>query len=121
MELEDELGDILEKARNGKRWSQADLAKSTGINSIDIIRIENYDWTPEEKDIFRIASVLNLHGPSLAAIAAGKWVPKKETSEKDSELLLESLKSFYLTPRNSLTSSFSGRKKISADFWKARI
>ena len=81
MELEDELGDILEKARNGKRWSQVDLAKSTGINLSDIIRIENYDWTPEEKDIFKIASVLNLHGPSLAAIAAGKWVPEKETAD----------------------------------------
>ena len=28
MELEDELGDILEKARDGKSWSQADLAEN---------------------------------------------------------------------------------------------
>ena len=40
MDLEDELGDILEKARDGKRWSQVDLAKSTGISIEDIVRIE---------------------------------------------------------------------------------
>ena len=47
MDLEDELGDILEKARDGKRWSQVDLAKSTGISIEDIARIENYKWIPE--------------------------------------------------------------------------
>ncbi|HIB42852.1 MAG TPA: MBL fold metallo-hydrolase [Nitrospina sp.] len=83
MELEDELGDILEKARNGKRWSQSDLAKSTGMSLKDIIRIENYEWTPKEAVVFKIANALNLHGPSLAAIATGKWVPKKETPDPD--------------------------------------
>ena len=81
MELEDELGDILEKARNGKRWSQSDLAKSTGMSLRDIIRIENYEWTPKEAVVFKIASALDLHGPSLATIAAGKWTPKKETPD----------------------------------------
>ena len=81
MELEDELGDILGKARNGKRWSQAELAKAVGMASGDVARLENYEWIPEEKIIFRIADALNLHGPSLAAIAAGKWVPKKETPD----------------------------------------
>ena len=81
MELEDELGDILGKARNGKNWSQADLARAVGISSGDIALIENYKWTPEEKDILRIADALSLHGPSLAAIAAGKWVPKNETAD----------------------------------------
>ena len=79
MYLEDELGDILEKARDGKRWSQVDLAKSTGISIEDIVRIENYEWIPEEKVIFKIANALNLHGPSLAAIAGGKWTPKETT------------------------------------------
>ena len=81
MELEDELGDILEKARDGKRWSQSDLAKSTGISLEDIVRIENYEWIPKEAIVIKIANALNLHGPSLAAIAAGKWAPKKETPD----------------------------------------
>ena len=61
MGLEDELGDILEKARDGKRWSQIDLAKSTGMSIGDIARIENYEWIPEEKVVFKIANALSLH------------------------------------------------------------
>ena len=79
MELEDELGDILGKARHGKNWSQSDLAKSVGISSEDIVRIESYEWIPGEEIVLMIANALNLHGPSLAAIAAGKWTPKSET------------------------------------------
>jgi len=81
MDLEDELGDILEKARDGKRWSQVDLAKSTGMSIEDIVRIENYEWIPGEKVVFKIANALNLHGPSLAAIAGGKWAPKEATAD----------------------------------------
>ena len=81
MELEDELGDILEKARDGKGWSQEDLSKSTGIVLEDIVRIENYEWIPEERVIFKIAHVLDLHGPSLIAIAKDKWFPKKITPD----------------------------------------
>ena len=32
MPLEDELGDILQKARDGKMWSQDDLVKATDIS-----------------------------------------------------------------------------------------
>jgi hydroxyacylglutathione hydrolase len=83
MELEDELGDIIEKARDGKRWSQFDLAESMGMTLEDIIRIENYEWTPDKKVIFKMANALNLHGPCLAAIADSKWRPKRETHESD--------------------------------------
>ena len=31
----------------------------------DVVRIENYEWTPNKKIILQIANVLNLHGPSL--------------------------------------------------------
>ena len=81
MELEDELGDILGKARDGKSWSKADLAKSVGMTVGDISRIENYEWIPEEKVVLRVADALDLHGPSLAAIASGEWLPKKETPD----------------------------------------
>ena len=59
-ELEDELGDILGKARDGKGWTQADLAKSAGMSVGDIARIENYEWVPEEKVVFKIANALDL-------------------------------------------------------------
>ena len=41
MPLEDELGDILQKARDGKIWSQEDLVKATEISREDIRLIES--------------------------------------------------------------------------------
>lgn len=81
MKLEDELGDILGKARNGKNWNQSDLAKSVGVSSEEIKRIENYEWIPEQSLVLKIAEVLDLDGPALAAIAVGKWAPKSETPD----------------------------------------
>ena len=54
MDLEDELGDILGKARDGKGWTQADLAKSIGMPVKDITSIENYEWVPGEKVVLKI-------------------------------------------------------------------
>ena len=35
----------------------------------DVVRIENYEWTPNEKIVFKIDNVLNLHIASLVTIA----------------------------------------------------
>jgi hydroxyacylglutathione hydrolase len=77
VELEDALGDILSKARDGKKWSQTDLAESIEMTLEDVVRIENYEWTPNEKIILKIANALSLHGPSLVAIATAQWIPEK--------------------------------------------
>lgn len=77
IQLEDELGDILAKARDGKCWSQNDLARAAGVSAGEIRRIENYEWIPDEALILRIAEALDLHGPSLWAIAQGAWVPEE--------------------------------------------
>lgn len=81
--LEDELGDILGKARDGKSWSQGDLARATGIPLGDIGRIENYDLIPTDAAILKIAESLDLHGPSLVAIAKEEWAPRKIEEESD--------------------------------------
>ena len=39
MELEDELGDIMSKARDGKDLSQTDLAESIEMTLEDVVRI----------------------------------------------------------------------------------
>ena len=41
IKLEDELGDVLEKARDGKNWSQADLARAAQVSPDVITQIEN--------------------------------------------------------------------------------
>lgn len=75
--LEDELGDILEKARDGKSWSQKDLSRAAGVPLEDIRRIENYDLTPNDSVIGKLADALDLHAPSLIAVARETWAPAK--------------------------------------------
>lgn len=43
MELEDELGDIMSKARDRKDSGQTDLAESIEMTLEDVVRIENYE------------------------------------------------------------------------------
>jgi len=77
VELEDELGDIMSKARDRKDSSQTDLAESIEMTLEDVVRIENYEWTPNEKSIFKIANALNLLGPSMVEINTAQWIPEK--------------------------------------------
>ena len=74
--LEDELGDVLEKARDGKNWTQSDMARASGISLDDISRMERYEFVPDEGVLKNLAEVLGLHAPSLIAVAKGAWVPK---------------------------------------------
>jgi len=88
VELEDELGDIVQKARDGKSWSAADLARATGLDAADIRRIEGYQWTPADDVLLKLAEVLDLHGPSLLAIAHGRWSPRPPAADPDPRLKL---------------------------------
>lgn len=80
-QLEDELGDILEKARDGKSWSQKDLAQSADVALEDIRRMENYKLIPDAAVLQKLASALDLHGPSLLAISNDAWVPRPITPD----------------------------------------
>ncbi|MEE8206795.1 MAG: helix-turn-helix domain-containing protein, partial [Nitrospinaceae bacterium] len=73
--LEDELGDILQKARDGKSWSQKDLAEAAGLELDEVRRMERYELTPPEETITKLAKVLDLDGPALSAIARNAWHP----------------------------------------------
>ncbi len=76
MSLEDELGDVLEKARDGKGWSQSDLARASGVSASDISRMERYEHVPDDSVLKHLAEVLDLHTLSLLAVAKGTWSPK---------------------------------------------
>jgi len=82
-DLEDEFGDILQKARDGKSWSPKDLANATGIPSDEIRRMENYELIPTDSAIMRLAEALDLHGPSLLTIAKGAWKPLPASSDPE--------------------------------------
>ena len=66
--LEDELGDVLEKSRDGKGWTQSDLAHASGISVSDVSRMERYEYVPDESILKNLAQVLDLHAPSLIPV-----------------------------------------------------
>ena len=81
--LEDELGDVLEKARDGKDWSQTDLARTAQVSPDVIAQIENYETVPDDNTIINLARVLDLHPPSLIDLARGNWVPLPPTPDPE--------------------------------------
>ena len=87
MPLEDELGDILQKARDGKAWSQGDLVKSTDLPEADIQRIESYQLTPEDSVVLKLAKALDLDGPTLIDITQERWTPKEPAVDPDFDLV----------------------------------
>ena len=74
--LEDEFGDILGKARDGKYWSQGDLADAVSLTRADIQRMERYEEIPSDDLIYKLAEALNLHGPSLLDIVRKRFTPQ---------------------------------------------
>ena len=87
MPLEDELGDVLQKARDGKAWSQADLVKATELPEQDIQRIEKYQLTPEDSVVLKLAKALDLDGPTLIDIAQERWMPQAPSNDPDFDLV----------------------------------
>lgn len=86
-ELEDELGDVVQKARAGKAWSQNDLARVVGASVADIARIENCDLIPDEPRIAKIATALTLHAPSLIDVARKTYMPAPPEPDPDFDLV----------------------------------
>ena len=87
MPLEDELGDILQKARDGKAWSKEDLVRATDLPKDDIQRIENYQLTPADSDVLKLASALDLNGPALIKIAQELWEPNEPADDVEFDLV----------------------------------
>ncbi len=87
MPLEDELGDILQKACDGKAWSRSDLVRETNLPQEDIQKIESYQLTPEDSDVLKLAKALDLDGPALIEITRERWEPKPPADDPDFDLV----------------------------------
>jgi hydroxyacylglutathione hydrolase len=75
MPLEDELSDILKKARTGQGLSVADLAHKTGLPGEDITAVERGE-PPRERTVVRaLAKALGLGPTALEQIALDQWEP----------------------------------------------
>lgn len=89
-ELEDELGDIIAKARIGTGLTVDQLATLTGMSGRFIEKVERYQETPSEDQIRLLAENLKLDPGKLADIALNDWEPLS-VDLPDQDLIVESL------------------------------
>jgi glyoxylase-like metal-dependent hydrolase (beta-lactamase superfamily II) len=84
--LEDEFGDIIQKARSGRGLSIAQVARETQIPQEQLSRMENYTLKPTAEQVDKIAAVLGLSGPKLFDIAMERWTPEEWNSDFDNAI-----------------------------------
>lgn len=75
MQIEDEFGDIVGKARRGRELSVDALATRAGVEASDLERMEAYELTPAGDVVDRLAAALELAPAKLRAIAAKRYFP----------------------------------------------
>ena len=76
MPLEDDLCDIMKKARTGLKLSVGDVARLTGLPGADITALERGDQLRDRTELRAISTALGLRLAALEQIALEKWVPK---------------------------------------------
>jgi glyoxylase-like metal-dependent hydrolase (beta-lactamase superfamily II) len=71
--LEDELGDVVRKARSGLGIEPAELAQQVGLSEADLKDVEAYRHRPDEAQVRRLAQALHLRPDQLWDLAAETW------------------------------------------------
>lgn len=85
--LEDEFGDIIQKARQGLGLALERVSRESGIPALELQRMESYQLRPTPEQVERLAAALGLHPGRLAQIAAGRWTPEPPHWEADGLLV----------------------------------
>ncbi len=73
--LEDGLGDIVSKARQGLKLTETALADAAGLSSGQGTAVESGQLVPDEAAVLHLAGALGLRGEALAAIARDEYRP----------------------------------------------
>jgi len=76
MPLEDDLCDIIKKARAGQNLSVPDLARMTGLPGADITALERGDQPRDRAEVRALADTLGLRLGPLEHIVLDKWMPQ---------------------------------------------
>lgn len=79
MPLEDELSDIIKKARTGQQRSVADVARVAGIPEVDLTGLERGQAPQSREQVQAVARALGLRADPLAQVAEG-WTPQARPS-----------------------------------------
>ncbi len=77
MILEDEFGDIIQKARAGLGRSKEEIAEAAGIALQRLEQLEGCLGQPKEDEVARLGRMLGLDEVKLLDIALGRWSPSK--------------------------------------------
>ncbi len=75
MPLEDELGDIIKKARTGQQRSVADVARAGALPEAAVSGLERGQPPRSREQVQAVARALGLRAEQLAQVAEG-WVPE---------------------------------------------
>jgi glyoxylase-like metal-dependent hydrolase (beta-lactamase superfamily II) len=73
--LEDELSDILKKARTGQQRTVADVARASGLPEAELTELERGQAPRRREQVQAVARALGLREEPLAQVADG-WTPK---------------------------------------------
>lgn len=79
MPLEDELSDIIKKARTGQQRSVADVARAGGLPEADVAGLERGQAPQSREQVQAVARALGLRADPLVQVAEG-WMPQAMTS-----------------------------------------
>ena len=85
--LEDEFGDIIQKARTGLGLTIKQAADMSGLSVSLLEDIESYRYNPAESEVGTIATILGLNPAKLYAIASGMWHPQVFPPELISDVI----------------------------------
>ena len=91
MQLEDEFGDVVGKARRGQEMSAAQLAGLTGLSEEELNEIEEYRLSPQVEAIDRLADILGLASDKLRGSAAKRFFPLFPAGRPVAEAVVEML------------------------------
>ena len=73
--LEDQLGDVLGKARRGLRLSESQLAQKSGVGLENVEKFVAGKLLDDADSAAKIARALDLYAPALLELGRGEWHP----------------------------------------------
>ena len=73
--LEDFACDVIGKTQRGLGLSDAALIEKAGVSAEELSEAKSEDGKPGESVLLKLASALDLHGPSLVTMASKGWLP----------------------------------------------
>jgi len=86
--LEDEFGDIIQKARMGLGLSIKQVAEKAGIPVLLLEDMESYRHIPAEREAVAIAGVLGLNQGKIRDIVSGAWHPEELPADRISDVII---------------------------------